>query len=125
MALDFGTTLGINNAYAQYASSSASATEKMRQLQGAASSAATDDESMEACKEFEQYLVEMVLKEVAKTTNLTGITGDSSASLSTTKDLTQEQLVRLLAERITDSGKLGIAQKLYDSMNRDTVDPQV
>lgn len=69
----------------------------------------TDDkELLEACKGFEQYFVEQVMKEFTK-------------SLEEFNDNTYMQyfgdtLISEYAGQVTDSGTLGLAQMLYESM---------
>jgi len=67
-----------------------------------------DEELLDACKEFEQYFVEQVMKEFTK-------------SLDEFEDNTYMQyfgdtLVSEYAKTVTDSGSLGLAQMLYESM---------
>lgn len=69
-----------------------------------------DKELLDACKDFEQYFVEQVMKEFTK-------------SLEEFNDNTYMQyfgdtLITEYAEKITDNAGLGIAQMLYESMKR-------
>jgi len=70
-----------------------------------------DAELMEACKTFETYFVEQVLKEmrlsIPKAT-------ESSDRYSYFEDL----LYKEYATAITNQGELGLSQQLYESMKR-------
>ncbi len=77
------------------------------------SAEATDEELLDACKEFEQYFVEQVIKKCTST-------------LSEFKDNDYmecfgDTLIESYAESITDSGQLGMAQMLYESMKNNNI----
>lgn len=82
---------------------------------------ATDEELMDACKQFEEYFVEMTLKEVFKTVDLFGTGESTSNAMSTSKDFMKDSIVQKFAEKITEESNLGLAQQLYESMRRNTV----
>lgn len=77
---------------------------------------ATDDELMEACKSFETYFVEQVIKEMKKTVKSEEEEGEYMQYFGDT-------LYEQYASAITESGQLGIAKTLYDSMKTNTVNP--
>ncbi len=72
---------------------------------------ATDEELMNVCKSFESYFVEQVFKEMKKSVPQTE---EENEYLSYFGDM----LYQKYAENVTDSGDLGIAQMLYESMKR-------
>ncbi len=109
---------GLPSNYADYLSASSSATSKMNNISRAGNTGSTDEEMMDACKQFEQYLVEMVLDEVTDSMDLFGMGKSSSAAMSTGQDFLKDSMVQKLAEQVTDSANLGIAQQLYESMKR-------
>ncbi|MBD5551865.1 MAG: hypothetical protein HDQ96_11945 [Lachnospiraceae bacterium] len=113
---------GLNTDYASYLSQSSAASTKINQLQNADYTNATDDELLDACKQFEEYFVEMTLKEVFKTVDLFGTGESSSSAMSTSKDLMKDSMVKTFAEKITENSNLGLAQQLYESMKRNTID---
>lgn len=77
----------------------------------------SDEELMDACKQFESYFVEQVLKGMEKTINRAE--EDDNNYFGMAKDmLTQEY-----ASVMTENTDLGIAQLLYDSMKNNTVNP--
>lgn len=70
----------------------------------------TDDETlMEACKSFETYLVEQVYKEMEKTVKDEEDENEYLACFGDT-------LIEEYAKATTESGSLGLAQKLYESI---------
>lgn len=71
----------------------------------------TDEELMDACKSFESYFVEQVVNEMKKTVPNQE---DQSEYVSYFGDM----LYQKYADNITESGNLGIAQMLYESMKR-------
>ena len=103
-------------------SQSAAASAKMDQIKNMDYANATDDELMGACKQFEQYFVEMTLKEVFKTVDLFGMNESTSNAMATSKDLMKDNMIQTFAEKITDNANLGLAQQLYESMKRNTID---
>jgi flagellar protein FlgJ len=73
---------------------------------------ATDEEMMDACKSFESYLVQQVMKQVKD--SVAKSEEDEGEYMSYFGDMLYEKY----AEDITESGELGIAQQLYESMKR-------
>ena len=73
---------------------------------------ATDEELLESCKSFEEYLVEQVVKQVKKT--VAASEEEENSYLSYFGDMMFEEI----AEQITDNGQLGIANQLYEAMKR-------
>jgi flagellar protein FlgJ len=73
---------------------------------------ASDEELMEACKEFETYLVEQVIK------NTKSAMLDDEDSQGEYMKMFGDRLNQSYAEMITETANLGIAQMLYESMKR-------
>lgn len=113
---------GLNTEYQNYMSRSSEASAKIDQIRNTDYADATDEEMMNACKQFEEYFVEMTLKEVFKTVDLFGMGESTSGAMSTSKDLMKDSMVRKFAEQITEESNLGLAQQLYESMKRNTID---
>jgi len=78
-------------------------------------SKSTDQELMDACKEFEAYLWEQVLSEMTKSVNF-GIDEDSTSS--TMVNYFKEEAMKEIAGEITDSTTSSLAQSLYEQMKR-------
>lgn len=74
--------------------------------------AATDEELMEACKEFEVYLVEQVIKSTRS-----AMLSDEDSQGEYMK-MFGDKLNQSYAEMLTETAGLGIAQMLYESMKR-------
>ena len=115
---------GFSTDYTKYLASSGATAATKNQISGVADRPATEDEMMDACKQFEEYLIEMVMDEVVKNVNLLGMGEATSAAVSTSQDFLKDGLVQETESRITESGNMGIAQKLYDSMKRSYDIPQ-
>ncbi len=78
-------------------------------------SKASDEELMEACKEFEAYLWEQVLSEMTKNVNF-GVDADSTSS--TMVDYFKDEAMKEIAGQITESTTSSLAQSLYEQMKR-------
>lgn len=88
-------------------------TEKLQSTLGTIDDA-TDEELMEACKSFESYFVEQVLKAMEKTTGKTEEDGDYL-------EVFKDNLYQEYAKMIADSQSLGLAQQFYDSIKRNSI----
>jgi len=78
-------------------------------------STASDDELMDACKQFESYFMEQVYKEMEKTVPKSE---DSTGSNATLVDYYKDTMIQTLATESTEQNNLGIAQQLYEQMKR-------
>ena len=110
MAISIG-----NDAYYLQGMQNASAakTEKLSSsLSNIEKGTATDEELMAACKEFETYLVEQVIK------NTKSAMLDDEDSQGEYMKMFGDRLNQSYAEMITETADLGIAQMLYESMKR-------
>lgn len=87
---------------------------------GSKQSDATDEEMLKACKEFEQYFIEQVIKEVKKTIPKDDLLGDNEYM-----NMFEDQMFQGVAEKITESGEIGLAKQLYDSMVAQTGGRQI
>jgi len=67
-----------------------------------------DEKLLDACKEFEQYFVEQVMKEFTKSLD--------EFENNTYMQYFGDNLVSEYAKTVTDTGNLGLAQMLYESM---------
>ena len=79
-------------------------------------SSSTDEELMEACKEFESYFVEQVLNKMQEA--MLTEDDENSGSIGQIKSLATESLMTEYASMISDAGSLGLADKLYEQMKR-------
>ena len=78
-------------------------------------SKATDDELMDACKQFESYFLEQMFKEMMKTIPESE---DTSSSNSQLMDYYKDDMVQQIASDSTAQNSLGLAQMLYEQMKR-------
>lgn len=110
--------MDINNiasAYQEaYSSASTQSASKLQQKLGTDYSKATDDELMDACKQFEAYFLEQVFKEMVKTIP----SEEESGSTSSMVDFYKDQMIQNIATESTEHNSLGLAQTLYEQMRR-------
>ena len=115
-----GINLGTD--YTQYLQNAANPTaSKLESLQNKDLSKASDEELMSACKEFESFFLEMVMKEMTKGINFAGENADSGNS--TLVDFYKDKTISALAEQTTESSPLGLAQQMYEQMKRTSQAP--
>ena len=76
---------------------------------------AEDPELMDACKKFEAYFLEQVLKEMQKTVPKHDY-GDSSTNQLV--DFFKEGTMQDMAQKVADGEELGLARQLYEQMSR-------
>ena len=91
--------------------------QKTNELKGVLNNAAekTDDELMDACKEFEAYFLEQVFKGMEKTV----VKADnSSSSIDTMVDFYKDELYKKLAKTSTETNSIGLAKQMYEQMKR-------
>lgn len=113
-------TLNINS-LTNYASSIAS-DNSTKDLTNKAKSAQSDEELMDACKEFENYLWEQVLKSMKSTVNITGKEDDSNSQMV---DYFMDSAISNVAGQLTEQsmGPNSLAKQMYDQMKRtNTID---
>jgi len=109
MAISIGSDL--MNIYNQTSNSKATSsadkvTSSLSNLEGA-----SDEEMLSACKEFEAYFVEKVMKMMHDSVKSED---DENEYIQQFGDMQYEAY----AKQIADSGQLGIAQQLFEAMKR-------
>lgn len=110
--MDISSIQNISN---QYTKDSVSAGKLEENLKSDYSKA-SGEELMNACKEFEQYFVEQVFKEMRKTIPKSE---ESSGYMSTMKDYFEDSLYSEYAKSMTEQGDgVGLAKQLYEQMKR-------
>ncbi len=106
----------LSGLYTNYISDSASASKTQASLDVSKDySKASDEELMDACKKFEAYFLEQVMKEMAKTVN---IVESDSASMKTMTDYFKDELISKMASTTVETQSTGLAQMLYEQMKR-------
>ena len=96
------------------------ASQLQSKISGADYSRATDDELLDACKQFEAYFLEQMFKAMQKTVpnySSEGMTGAGSNMM----DYYKEQMIQQVAADTTEQSSLGLAQMLYEQMKRNMI----
>lgn len=78
-------------------------------------SKATDEELMDACKQFEAYFLEQVFKGMEKTIPESEYSSSSTSSLV---DYHKDNMIQELAAQSTETNSVGLAQSMYEQMKR-------
>ena len=71
----------------------------------------TDEELLDACKQFEQYFIRQVMKEMKNTIPKDSLIGDNEYM-----NMFEDQMLDAMAETISDNAKLGLAEQMYDNL---------
>lgn len=82
-------------------------------LNGLDAAEASDEELLEACKDFEAYLVEQMFKGMEKT-----IPKDEDEKENDYITQFGDMLYGSVAKSIADNGELGLANQLFEAMKR-------
>lgn len=109
---------GLGDYYSQYSESGTSKTsaESLEtSLNSTDYSAATQDELMKVCKDFESYFLEQVFKSMKK---MVPESDEKSSSGSSYLDYFGDSLVQEMAASATETNDFGIAKMLYEQMKR-------
>lgn len=108
---------GLSSTYSDYLDTQVknSQTDKIKNTVSGDYSKASDDELMDACKQFESYFLEQVFKEMQKTIPKNS---ESDTSTSNLVDYFKDSTIQELASESTDRNSLGLAQMLYEQMKR-------
>ncbi len=78
-------------------------------------SAQSDEETLDACKQFEAYMIQQMFKNMQESAKVFSDDDDSSGDYV---DMFQDNYLAAIAEQMVNSGQgLGIAEQLYDSIN--------
>lgn len=106
-----------SSAYASYIQEqNINETKLKEQLNNTDYSTATEEELLDACKQFEAYFLEQVFKEMQKTVDC--FKEDSSGSSDNLVSYFKDETIQQLAETSTETQGLGLAQMLYEQMKR-------
>lgn len=108
---------GFGDYYSQYQNVDATTENLKNTLTGTNSSLSTD-ELMDACKEFESYFVEQVIKSMESFKKVPGAEEEESSEATSYYENFKDTLYQEYAATMTESGDFGIAQALYEQMKR-------
>lgn len=108
---------GLTSAYTDYLTNQASSSsvDALKDKLTTDYSTATDDELLDACKQFEAYFLEQVFKGMQKTIPESEY---SSSSTSTLVDYYKDSMIQELAAQSTETNSIGLAQTMYEQMKR-------
>lgn len=110
-----GAINGMGDYYSQYESKNTSADKLTDKLGSTDYSKADADELMDACKEFEAYFVEQVVKAMEK---MIPKDEEDSSGASKYLDYFSDTMTQEIASTVTEHNELGLAQTLYEQMKR-------
>lgn len=114
------TGIDASSYYSDYYTNATNAsTEALENTLGKVDKTATEEELMEACKEFEAYFIEQMYKGMEKTIMKADDEEDSTASqyLDYFTGMQTEEFAKATVEQNNGEG-LGLAQQLYEQMKR-------
>lgn len=110
--MDIGNISGM---YSDILSANNQSTTKLENKLNTDMTQATDEELMDACKQFEAYFVEQMFKSMMKTVPKNE---EMSASTTTLTDFYKDEMLKELTADSTETNSLGLAQTLYEQMKR-------
>lgn len=108
---------GLTSVYSEFAGQKANEAQadRLKNIAKSANSESTDDELMDACKQFEAYFLEQVFKQMWKTVDTKESSDQSTSNLV---DFFKDSTIQELATQSTETNSLGLAQMLYEQMKR-------
>lgn len=107
---DYGTSLLSNT-------QSSTAGQTVKSQVSSLSSDSTDDELLDACKQFEAYLWEQIYKEVDKSVNLFG-TQSEGGYASDMVSMFSDTLIEEVSKQSVSDGDNSLAMTLYEQLKR-------
>lgn len=79
--------------------------------------AETDEEMLDACKQFEAYMIQQMFKSMEESAKV--FSDDDEDSSGEYVEMFQDNYLSSIAEQMVNSGQgFGIAEQLYDSINQ-------
>ena len=115
--MDFSNiTAMYGNAYSAAANQSAS--KLQNKLTDADYSLATDDELMDACKQFEAYLWEQIYKEMEKASKALCDDEEGDAYAANMTDYFKDTVIQQISSQTADERSNSLAQLLYEQAKR-------
>lgn len=112
---------GISNSYFNQISSNVTnandSSKKVKNLIDGDLNNADDEKLMDACKEFESYMLEQVMKRMDSMTKALG-DDEQEDSNSTMLSYFKGNVMQEMAGDVADKGSIGIANELFQAMKR-------
>lgn len=111
-------SLSIDNTYfTNYATSASDVSAD--KVSGSIQNASTDDEMMDACKEFEAYMVQQMFKNMQEAAKI--FSDDEDDDSNDYVDMFSDNYLQTISENMVNSGQgIGLAEQLYNSMVRNS-----
>ena len=111
-------SLSIDNTYfTNYATSASDVSAD--KVSGSIKNASTDDEMMDACKEFEAYMVQQMFKNMQEAAKI--FSDDEDDDSNDYVDMFSDNYLQTISENMVNSGQgIGLAEQLYNSMVRNS-----
>ena len=108
-------SINVGSAMFQYASSitSSNTSTSIQNMKDTSLVNSTDEELMDACREFEAYFVEQLMKQMQKTVIKSELTEESE-----TESYFKEMLYQEYAAEASKGQGVGIAKMMYEQMKR-------
>lgn len=107
----------LSNYYSSIANQQSASANHISNMSEEEIKAKSDEELMDACKEFEAYFLEQIFKGMEKTVDVFKAE-ESSGANGQLVDYFKESTIAELAGESTDQNSLGLAQMLYEQMKR-------
>ena len=93
--------------------------ELVREVEGGIGAGSeSDEELMDACKEFEAYFVEKIFDTMLESTKMFSDDKDENSYGNKMVDVFKETALHQLSSQVADSGSVGLARTLYEQMKR-------
>lgn len=111
-------SLSIDNTYfTNYATSASDVSAD--KVSGSIQNASTDDEMMDACKEFEAYMVQQMFKNMQEAAKI--FSDDEDDDSNDYVDMFSDNYLQTISANMVNSGQgIGLAEQLYNSMVRNS-----
>lgn len=113
--MDIGSD--VTSAYSSYLSSQAASSKLDSRIKTKDYTESSDEELLNACKEFESYFMEQIYKEMEKTVDVFKADEDTDPNDSLV-DFFQDSAIQDLASTSTEREGTGLAQTLFEQMKR-------
>ncbi|MBO5489050.1 MAG: rod-binding protein [Eubacterium sp.] len=112
--------ISIENTYLTNYSTDATAAAASK-LSSQIEDASTDEETLEACQQFEAYMVEQMYKNMQEASKILTEDEEEDDSSSQYVDMFQDNYIQAIAQSMVNSGQsIGIAEKLYESIMKNS-----
>ena len=114
MAITLDPTMSMMNTGSVYNNAQLQAADKLSaQIEGAAN----DEDTLQACKDFEAYMLEQIFKRMNESAKLLGDDEEEDATSHQYVELFEDNYYQEIAKQMMSSGQgVGIAEQLYQSI---------